>query len=127
MYIPQNMSRFNMKFEKTPKDSSPFPSNTTFMNMNQQFKQTMDQFYMNYSDSPLSCERVIKDGSVRSTASNRFMNEFDSFAAMVESFQEKPEDESKSPRKIVQLATEEKTPDSQPLFYGSFSNHPMIQ
>jgi transposase-like protein len=52
--------------------------------------KTMDNFYMNYSNSPLSSERIIKDGSCKSTGNNhRLAKEFDSFSDMISALQQK--------------------------------------
>lgn len=49
--------------------------------------KVMDNFYMNYSNSPLSSERVVKDNSAKSTG--RFSKEYDSFGDMVAALQKR--------------------------------------
>jgi len=51
--------------------------------------KAMDNFYMNYSNSPLSSERLMKDGSCKSTGNNRLNKEFDSFSDMISALQQK--------------------------------------
>jgi len=55
----------------------------------------MDNFYINYSNSPLSSERIVKDGSSKSTGTNRLAKEFDSFSDMINALQKKSSEELK--------------------------------
>jgi ribosomal protein S25 len=56
--------------------------------------KTIDNFYINYSNSPLSTERIVKqDGSSKSTG--RLSKEFDSFTDMINALQKKSSEELK--------------------------------
>jgi len=108
----QNLSRFHpMRAENKPLDLSPNIQTSTHSQMQQQQAQAqqssfsnsdnpfdmlkmMDNFYINYSNSPLSSERIVKDGSSKSTG-NRLAKEFDSFSDMINALQMKSSEELK--------------------------------
>jgi len=54
--------------------------------------KSIDNFYMNYSNSPLSSEKIIRDGGSKSNFAPK-NKEFDSFSDMINSMQKKPSDE----------------------------------
>jgi len=99
----QNMSRFNPKYEPRNMQMEGSPnihSSTSQMQQPQMsnFDGTFDMlnnFYMNYSNSPLSSERIVKDGSSKSTGTNRLAKEFDSFSDMINALQKKTSEELK--------------------------------
>jgi hypothetical protein len=76
-----------------PQDNTPGQQQST-QNCDQTLDmfKAMDNFYMNYSNSPLSSDRIIKDASNKS-AGNRFTREFDSFSEMINALQKKSSEE----------------------------------
>jgi predicted transcriptional regulator len=75
-----------------PSTHTQIQQNSSNENAVDMFKM-MDNFYMNYSNSPLSSERILKDGSSKSTGANRLAKEFDSFSDMISALQAKKSSE----------------------------------
>jgi len=99
---PQNYNKFNLKsdmrgmeYKASQYENSPTLNNGNSHNQNnyqyndnglEMFKM-IDNFYMNYSNSPLSSEKIVKDGSSKSNG--RYNKEFDSFSEMINALQAK--------------------------------------